>query len=349
MLFELRDVSLARGDRLVLDSVDADIHPGATAIVGPSGSGKSTLLRLLNRLARPRRGHDLLPRQAAERLRPARAAARGLAGAAASLAAQGDGRVEPGLRRRPGRPGARRRALPPPRRARPRFRRPRRRQALGRRAAAGDAGPGADARSRPCCCSTSRPRRSTTTPATRSRRRWRGCGRELDISLILVSHDPEQARRLAERARAVEGGPRRRLRLARGGAGVSPSISVSLGQVAAALALVALAVADLLLAPHRPRARHRRRDGPLLRPADRDRLRDQADLRSRHDLAGRGAALGDGPLRRAHRPQSRQEGSRRLLAAADRARDRRRIDPRPGRRAWASSKRRRATSSRSAG
>jgi UDP-glucose/iron transport system ATP-binding protein len=53
VLFELRDVNLARGDRQVLDSVGAEIHSGATAIVGPSGSGKSTLLRLLNRLADP--------------------------------------------------------------------------------------------------------------------------------------------------------------------------------------------------------------------------------------------------------------------------------------------------------
>lgn len=56
VLFELADVSLSRGDRLVLDSVSADIHEGATAIVGPSGSGKSTLLRLLNRLADPGAG-----------------------------------------------------------------------------------------------------------------------------------------------------------------------------------------------------------------------------------------------------------------------------------------------------
>ncbi|HSR94127.1 MAG TPA: ATP-binding cassette domain-containing protein [Solirubrobacterales bacterium] len=56
MLFELRDVSLTRGDRRVLDSVSAEIHGGATAIVGPSGSGKSTLLRLLNRLADPDAG-----------------------------------------------------------------------------------------------------------------------------------------------------------------------------------------------------------------------------------------------------------------------------------------------------
>ena len=56
VLFELRDVSLRRGGRQVLDSVSAEIEAGATAIVGPSGSGKSTLLRLLNRLADPDAG-----------------------------------------------------------------------------------------------------------------------------------------------------------------------------------------------------------------------------------------------------------------------------------------------------
>ena len=56
MLFELRDVSLVRGDSRVLDSVSAGIPEGATAIVGPSGAGKSTLLRLLNRLADPDAG-----------------------------------------------------------------------------------------------------------------------------------------------------------------------------------------------------------------------------------------------------------------------------------------------------
>jgi putative ABC transport system ATP-binding protein len=56
VLFELRDVSLTRDSRSVLDSVRAEIHGGATAIVGPSGSGKSTLLRLLNRLADPGEG-----------------------------------------------------------------------------------------------------------------------------------------------------------------------------------------------------------------------------------------------------------------------------------------------------
>ena len=59
MLFELRDVSLVRCERRVLDAVSAALPPGSTAIVGPSGSGKSTLLRLLNRLAEPDTGEAL--------------------------------------------------------------------------------------------------------------------------------------------------------------------------------------------------------------------------------------------------------------------------------------------------
>jgi UDP-glucose/iron transport system ATP-binding protein len=56
VLFELREVGLDRGGRAVLDGFSAAVPEGATAIVGPSGSGKSTLLRLLNRLADPDRG-----------------------------------------------------------------------------------------------------------------------------------------------------------------------------------------------------------------------------------------------------------------------------------------------------
>jgi putative ABC transport system ATP-binding protein len=56
VLFELREVGLDRGGRAVLGSFSAAIPEGATAIVGPSGAGKSTLLRLLNRLADPDRG-----------------------------------------------------------------------------------------------------------------------------------------------------------------------------------------------------------------------------------------------------------------------------------------------------
>jgi putative ABC transport system ATP-binding protein len=40
----------------VLSGLDLSIGAGATALLGPSGSGKSTLLRLLNRLADPDEG-----------------------------------------------------------------------------------------------------------------------------------------------------------------------------------------------------------------------------------------------------------------------------------------------------
>ena len=56
MLFELSEVSLQRGERRVLDAVSVKMPAGATAIVGPSGAGKSTLLRLLNRLVDPDAG-----------------------------------------------------------------------------------------------------------------------------------------------------------------------------------------------------------------------------------------------------------------------------------------------------
>ena len=45
-----------RGGRPVLRDLSLEIPEGATAIVGPSGVGKSTLLRLLNRLADPDAG-----------------------------------------------------------------------------------------------------------------------------------------------------------------------------------------------------------------------------------------------------------------------------------------------------
>jgi putative ABC transport system ATP-binding protein len=54
--FELRDVSLSRGGKEVLSDITTEIPPGTTSVVGPSGAGKSTLLRLLNRLADPDAG-----------------------------------------------------------------------------------------------------------------------------------------------------------------------------------------------------------------------------------------------------------------------------------------------------
>ena len=56
MRFELRDVSLSRGGQPVLRGISAEIPPGTTSVVGPSGASKSTLLRLLNRLVDPDSG-----------------------------------------------------------------------------------------------------------------------------------------------------------------------------------------------------------------------------------------------------------------------------------------------------
>ena len=55
-LFELRDVTLSRGGAVVLRDLSARLPAGAVCVAGPSGSGKSTLLRLLNRLVDPDRG-----------------------------------------------------------------------------------------------------------------------------------------------------------------------------------------------------------------------------------------------------------------------------------------------------
>jgi putative ABC transport system ATP-binding protein len=65
VLFELEDVTATRADRVVFQGLRAKLAEGATGIVGPSGVGKSTLLRLFNRLADPTvgtiryRGRDL--------------------------------------------------------------------------------------------------------------------------------------------------------------------------------------------------------------------------------------------------------------------------------------------------
>jgi putative ABC transport system ATP-binding protein len=53
MLFELERVTIERDSKVVLQEVTASLPKGASCIAGPSGSGKSTVLRLLNRLADP--------------------------------------------------------------------------------------------------------------------------------------------------------------------------------------------------------------------------------------------------------------------------------------------------------
>lgn len=56
-LFALERVGVESGGTVVLDQVDLGLAAGRlTVLVGPSGSGKSTLLRLLNRLEAPTTG-----------------------------------------------------------------------------------------------------------------------------------------------------------------------------------------------------------------------------------------------------------------------------------------------------
>jgi putative ABC transport system ATP-binding protein len=56
VLFELDSVTMSRGGREVLRDLTAALPEGASCVAGPSGCGKSSLLRLLNRLADPDRG-----------------------------------------------------------------------------------------------------------------------------------------------------------------------------------------------------------------------------------------------------------------------------------------------------
>ncbi|MBD2020423.1 ABC transporter ATP-binding protein [Leptolyngbya sp. FACHB-36] len=56
-LIELKGVSKAFGDRVVLDAVDLTIYRGeALAVIGPSGTGKSTILRIIAGLLAPDAG-----------------------------------------------------------------------------------------------------------------------------------------------------------------------------------------------------------------------------------------------------------------------------------------------------
>jgi putative ABC transport system ATP-binding protein len=61
VLFSLEQVTVRRGGKLLLDQVTCQLPGGVcTALTGPSGAGKTTLLRLLNRLDEPDAGRVCL-------------------------------------------------------------------------------------------------------------------------------------------------------------------------------------------------------------------------------------------------------------------------------------------------
>lgn len=205
VLFELRDVGLDRGGKTVLDSLDATIPEGATAVVGPSGAGKSTLLRLLNRLAEPDRG------EIAYRRRPLRAyeplALRREVSLVPQLPALLAGTVESNLRYAAGLAGEK---LDPGR-------------ALGLAGldpafAERDVtklSVGEQQRAMLARALAQRPRvllldEPTSALDVAARDKIEAAlaelRRELEISIVLVSHDPEQARRLGEWVVRLEGG-----------------------------------------------------------------------------------------------------------------------------------------------
>jgi putative ABC transport system ATP-binding protein len=197
VLFELREVGLDRGGRAVLDSVSAAIPEGSTAIVGPSGSGKSTLLRLLNRLADPSRGEIVYRGRPLGSYEPL--ALRRQVSLVPQLPALLEGTVESNLRYAAGLAGE-----PPD------CERALRRAGLDPSFAERDVGKlsvGERQRAmlaralaqRPAVLLLDEPTsaldhaaRDTVEAALAELRR------ELEISIVLVSHDPEQARRLGD-------------------------------------------------------------------------------------------------------------------------------------------------------
>jgi putative ABC transport system ATP-binding protein len=208
----MRDVSLSRGGRLVLDSVSAEIPVGATAVVGPSGSGKSTLLRLLNRLVDPGAGTIAYRGRPLAEYDPL--ALRREVSLVPQLPALLDGTVESNLRFAAGLAGEefdagrclRLAGLDPGFAERDVAKLSVGEQQRAMLARALSQKPDVLLLDEPTSALDRVARDAIEATLAELRR-------ELDISIVLVSHDPEQARRLGdwvvrlEEGRAVEAGP----------------------------------------------------------------------------------------------------------------------------------------------
>ena len=211
-VFEIQGLTARYGTNVAIKNVNLEIYRNLiTAVIGPSGCGKSTFIRCLNRMnddvpSFDARRPDPLPRD--RPLRRRRRAGRGAPpdrdglpeaepvpeddlrqrrlGAARARAEEGPRRAGRAGAARAPRSGTRSRTAS--------------RRARSRSRAASSSGSASRARSRSSrrsCCSTSRPRRST-----RSRRqKIEELMHDLkeDYTLVIVTHNMQQAARVADR------------------------------------------------------------------------------------------------------------------------------------------------------
>ena len=76
----LRDVTVARGSRVVVEAVSLEVPPGeVTALLGPNGAGKSSLVLAIGGVLRPQSGSVWLGDQELTRTRPERIRRAGVA------------------------------------------------------------------------------------------------------------------------------------------------------------------------------------------------------------------------------------------------------------------------------